>query len=70
MRYDVLRQAEEIAKGAVLAYELAEQRIAERVASEVLAGRTWRCRRCDAYLVSPLWPRPASGLCPWCSPSA
>jgi hypothetical protein len=67
MGYDVQRQAEEIAERAVLSHELAEQKIAERMAADLSVGRTWRCRRCDACLVSALWPRPASGLCIWCS---
>ena len=70
MGIDVLCQAEQIAAHAVLAHECAERRIAERVAADLAAGRTWRCRGCDAYLRSTFWPRPASGLCSWCSPGA
>ena len=70
MGSDVLRQAEEIAERAALSHEMAERKIAERMAADLAVGRTWRCRRCDAHLVSPLWPRPAFGLCAWCSPVA
>jgi hypothetical protein len=70
MGEDVLRQAEQIATRAVLAHECAERWIAERIATDLVAGRTWRCRGCDAYLRSNFWLRPASGLCSWCSPDA
>ena len=67
---DVLRQAEEIVEGAVRSHALAERLIAARIADSVATGRAWRCRACDAYFPSTLWPRPAYGLCVWCSPSA
>jgi hypothetical protein len=70
MEHDVLRQAEEIAERAVLTHEFAERRIAARIDESVAIGRAWRCRACDAYFPSTLWPRPASGLCAWCSPVA
>ena len=70
MRYDVLRQAEEIVGHAVLSHERAERLIAERMAEDLAVGRFWRCRGCDAYLRSALWRRPASRLCPWCLPGS
>jgi len=64
---NILHQAEEVAARAMLSQERAARRIAERVAADRADGRAWRCRGCDVYLRTTIWPRPASRLCSWCS---